>query len=460
MRIHSLLQKARYAVAGALFTLTIVSAGAASIAQPGVASADACDQVNIVYCGLNGSNLSGYVNSFQALYANGSNNGHDDLKAVYRWAGATDAMVAGMNTSNTKLGTMYRNGDIKVNGALVGTDAWVSARFGAGQNGFTHVGGDVWARKTTTSLAENTAPVIVHFDAAGNADFAVMVGCANAVKFTPKIQPKPVLDCVNLVGSEVGATRKFNFKAAASAKNTTISKYVFSYGDGSSDTVKTSGQNANASHTYGKDNTAYTARVTVYGSDFSGGKTSNNCTSTVKTPAPKPALACDNLTSANTAQALTYIFTANAIVSNTTIQNYVFTISDGKTTTTKTVTTSAASASLTYTFPSANTAYTIKATVNGKDVQNITSSACAVSLTTLGPKECKPGVPEGDQRCTECLPGIPQGSPECLPTTPTTPTPPSQLVNTGPGSTIAAFVAITTIGTVAHRYFARRKLGY
>lgn len=57
-------------------------------------------------------------------------------------------------------------------------------------------------------------------------------------------------------------------------------------------------------------------------------------------------------------------------------------------------------------------------------------------------KECKPGIPEGDYRCTqeECKPGVAKGDAECEP-----------LVNTGPGSVAGLFAGITAAGAVGHR---------
>jgi hypothetical protein len=289
-------RRIRLVIISAIFAGSMLASGAASLVAPSIASADSCDPVNIIRCGLDQRSLQSQINSFKASYNSGSNDGHNDLKAVYRWSGATDASVSNMSTGNTKLGTLYKNGDIQVNGKVVGHDAWVSARFGAGRPGFEKVPNTdgVYARKTTTSFANPSAQVLVHFTGNGTADFAVMSSCGNAVKFPPKQtppsppkpQPKPELACVMLSGNQVTNTRKFAFTARATAKNTTITKYVFDYGDSHKDTVTTAKTSATASHTYGKDNTTYTARVTVFSKDFPSGKTSGDCTFKAKTPKP------------------------------------------------------------------------------------------------------------------------------------------------------------------------------
>jgi hypothetical protein len=146
---------------------------------------------------LDGSSITNYIASFKSIYTT-DKSGHSssptvkkdytDIKAIYTWAGATPAMVSNMDSTNTKLGTMYRDGRVVVDGKTVGTDAWVSARFSNG-SGFVNVSDGVWARKTTTSLAEASAPVIVYMQN-DQMVFAAMTACDNAVKATPvKVTP-------------------------------------------------------------------------------------------------------------------------------------------------------------------------------------------------------------------------------------------------------------------------------
>ena len=460
-----MLKRGRFVAAVALFALSVATAGAATMTMPQAARADSCDPVNIVYCGLDGRSLSSAINSFQATYQRNENNGHTDLKSIYRWAGATDASVAGMTTGNTKLGTLYRNGDIKVNGTLVGHDASVAARFTQGA-GFTQISNDVWARKTTTSFDQASASVIVHFGSDGNADFAVMIGCGNAVKFPPVVQKHPALSCDSLTKDKV-ADRKFQFTATASAKDTNITKYVFDYGDGNTDTVRTANQRVSASHSYAKFDHDYRVCVTVFSSDFANGRSGGNCVTTVHTsPQPiKPALTCDELAQKLDDKTLTYTYTAKASATKTTITNYVFTYLDtsDNTKVTKTVTTSAGSAQDTHTFAKNGNTYLVSVVVNSKDVSNVTSAACKHRLKTPPVHECKPGVPMGDHRCNECNSGETQVPEGCVTTT----TPPSNtptvlgastLTNSGPGSFLAIFGLTSTAGVLLHRFVLRRFL--
>lgn len=197
--IHTIQNKSRLLLAGLMITVMGVSASSVLL-QGNAFAASSCDKVNIVYCGLTGNSAASYISSFKADYASNVSghkasptikHNYTDLQAVYNWTGATSASVAGMNTTNTKLGTMYRDGHIVVDGKTVATGAIVTARFTDGA-GFSKVEGNVYARKTTTSLAEATAQVIVYMPN-NHAVFAVMTECGNAVKVTPvKVTPPPV----------------------------------------------------------------------------------------------------------------------------------------------------------------------------------------------------------------------------------------------------------------------------
>jgi hypothetical protein len=450
-KVRSFIKKSRLALTGAIIAVTVGSAGAFSFVQPQAAQAASCDKVNIVYCGLNGNALTGYIKSFKSFYNSGKSNGHSDLKAVYRWAGATNASVSKMGTGNSKMGTLYRNGDIKVNGQVVATDSWVSARFGAGRPGFVHVEGDVYARKTTTSLAHDTYPMLVHFNSNGQMDFAVMVDCGNAVKGHPKKpQPKPVLNCIALTAHPVtGTPRKYAFTAKAEAKHTTVTRYTFDFGDGSSKTVKTNKQKVSLNHKYAKADQKFKASVAVSSKDVKN-VSSPKCRVTVKTPSPKPVLTCVDLTKQFVnGHELTYKFTATAHAENTQIVSYTFNFGDG---TTKTVKTSEEMTQVVHQFAKHDTKYTITVVVNGKKG----SDKCKVTLKTPKVHECKPGIPVGDSRCHVCQPQVET----CKPTKPITP--PKKLVTTGmgAGSIIGLFGATVSAAAFGHRYFIRRKYGF
>lgn len=446
----------------ALFALSMFGAATATAIQPAAVNAATCDRVNIVYCGLEGSTLNGYMSSFKQKYTSGTDNGHNDLKQVFRWAGATDAKVRDMDNTNTKMGTLYRNGDIIVNGQRVAHDSWVSARFTEGQ-GFVQIKEGVWARKTTTSFANAQVPVIVHFDANNEVDFAVMVDCGNAVKTTPVPQPKPTVECLSLNASKVaGNPRKYNFIARGAATRTTIESYTFNFGDGERDTVRTTDTTARTSHEYGQDGKEFTATVEVKAKDISGAVTSRNCKVTVVTAKveEKKDLACVSLSHRFVSgKERTVVLTARAEASNTTITRYVFNVSGSdafsKSQTVRTSEETATSDELL--LDADGKSYTATVTVSSQDVADVTSGACKITFTTLNAEECKPGIPVGDERCKEqprveeCKPGVPVGSAECEEEQPQT------LPVTGPGSILGAVAGMSTAGGILH-YVIRRKL--
>lgn len=440
-RWFSSIKNSKLAMLGMVLAVSVIGAGIITATKPGNASAAAnCDAVNIIKCGLSGSGLNGYINSFKSEYMSNSDNGHRDLKSTYHWAGATGTAVKNMSSANTKLGTLYANGDIKVDGKLVGQDASVTARFSNG-SGFTEISNGVWARKTTTSFAEGSAKVIVHYGSDGNADFAIMVDCGNGVKFTPTPQPKPSMSCVSLVASATGNLRNYTFTVRGEANNTDIEKYVIDFGDGTSATLATSHTKASVSHTYAEEGKSYRAMATVYSSI--GQNTSNGCATTI-TPPSTASLTCTSLTQQQDVnQKLTYKFVATASSKNTAINNYVFTYSDG---TQDTITTNATTASAAHTFPKNDTAYVTSVAVNG----NVTSEACKASVTTPKQEECKPGVPVGSKECDTPVP----------PTTP--PETPTRLVNTGSSAgTLFGIFTFVTIGAMAiHRYLTRVRWYY
>lgn len=297
--MHKVARKSKLVIASALIAVGLTAVGAFAL-SPAKAYAAACDNVNIIRCGLEGSTTNGYINSLQSVYEKNSDNGHSDIRKVMNWSGLSTAEVENMSTSNTKLGTIYRNGDVKVNGKVVATDAWVSARFTEG-SGFTKISDGVWARKTTTSFANASQQVLVHYDG-DTVDSVVIIDCGNAVKVTPvkpeapKPEPKPVasLSCDNLNAVPVANnSRSYRFTVNAALKNTTIQSYTFKFSDGTTKTVTTSRTAAETTHTFKDYAKTYTAKVYINGADQKN-VSATDCEVRVTTPAApvKPVEEC------------------------------------------------------------------------------------------------------------------------------------------------------------------------
>jgi hypothetical protein len=493
LNLVRIIGRGRFALATAFIGVMMLSVGIFTLGNPLHSTAEtACDNVNIIRCGISGDTTGQQIRSFQYIYNQGSDSGHQDLKTVYRWAGATDTKVANMNTSNTKAGTLYRNGEVKVDGKVVGTNAWITARFTEGA-GFTQIASGVWARKTTTSFAQPSEPVLVHYNQNGDVDFVVAVHCGNAVKVTlpPKPpKPQPELSCVNLDKNVIGTTREVKFTAYATAKNTRITSYAFYFGDGNGmpQKVSSNAEKVSISHTYANWNTTYNAHVVVVSSDFPGGKTSANCAVKVTTPkkpeVPSGSVQCLTLVKQN--NGLHYYFFARGDSEDTAIKSYTFDFGDGNN---MIVATSEKSATAEHLYALNDTTYVANVTVQSADGKDSgQTAACTVSFTTPKVEECKPGIPVGDVRCNECKPGVPVNSPaceteECKPGVPVgsveceskPPTPQCEtdesgeqcvlaastkkLADTGPGETVAVIAGVFGLATLGYRYALRRKFG-
>lgn len=273
------------------------------------------------------------------------------------------------------------------------------------------------------------------------------------------VAPKPSFACVNL--QAVANNRvSFTFKAKASAANgAKITGYKFNFGDGKTVTVNSTTLTATTQHTYADLDTAktYNARVTVIAKV--NGKTVEHtapaCVATVNV-APKPPKQAAECTALKLA------------------------VGEGrKVTATTSVTTKngAKLVAITYDFDDGNTLlvnnlnpvthtyaedgeYVVKAnvvfSVDGKN----TSSVCQAPISFIPntpPSTCEeefgPEVCEEVPTCEELA--AEDDSIVCEEIGKQVPT---ELANTGPGSTAAAFVAVTILGMLGYRTLLRRRL--
>lgn len=158
-----------------------------------VSASSNCDKVNIVYCGLTGSDAASNIASMKEIYRSGNTgNGHTDGKFILNWGGWAP-IINNLNTTNTKIGTLYRDGHIVVDGKTVATGTWLTARFTNGA-GFEPIGNGIYKRLTTTSMMNASDQVLISFDANGKAVAGVVIRCGNTLRFNPVV-PKPVRVC-------------------------------------------------------------------------------------------------------------------------------------------------------------------------------------------------------------------------------------------------------------------------
>ncbi|MBC7943153.1 DUF11 domain-containing protein [Candidatus Saccharibacteria bacterium] len=187
------------------------------------------------------------------------------------------------------------------------------------------------------------------------------------------------------------------------------------------------------------------AKVTTAGGSIED--TANVTVAKVCKP-PVQVATCDALT-AKLVKGNQYAFTGKASVKNgASIVSYSFDFGDGKK---QTVTNPIG---VMHTYANANATFTAKLNVTVKVnnvTKTITSNACAVKITVSKPpvnKECKPGVPVGDDRCVEVQ----------VVTPPVTPVTPAELPTTGAGENIASVLGLGSLIASIGYYISSRRM--
>ncbi len=158
-----------------------------------------------------------------------------------------------------------------------------------------------------------------------------------------------------------------------------------------------------------------------------------------------PVYSCDGLT-ADLVSDNTYKFNGSATAENgATVKNYTFDFGDNAS---QTVTNPV---DVMHTYTDTNATYTanlnVTFNVNGSE-KTVTGDSCSVSITVSKPpvNECKPGIPEGDVRCTQTPPVTPVTPSNVLPTT-------------GAGEDLSAFFGLGSLATAFGYYRASRRRG-
>ena len=419
-----------------------------------------CDPVNIVKCGLSGSSLSANISSFKSHW---NNQTPSDFRTIARWGGWTSSLVTSTSTENTKFGTLYRSGVIKVDGKIVANNTYMSARFGEGRDGFVKITDGVWARKTTTEAKYDTYKVMIRFNDAGKAVAGIVVDCGNIIKFTPVEPPAPPvasLVCNSLTATEGTTKRMYNFVSKATATNTSITSYVFDFGDGSAkQTVSSAQSTANVSHQYADKTAQYTAKVYVNGTNQSN-ITSDNCAVIIKTtatPILHPSVQIEKTVSKDSVL-VNEVFTYKITVTNngdTDLTNVaVYDKAPAKVTFMSASVGNLTSSSWSTTIASlpkgAHVSFTIKAKATATS-DEIVNNACvnAPAVNPSDPKkddECSDAVIEVTEKVAECKPGVPIDDESCDSAAGDE----EDLPDTGAGSVIALVSMAIVLGTIAH----------
>ncbi len=189
------------------------------------------------------------------------------------------------------------------------------------------VGNQTYYQRPLYTWGEGVSYDVLEGQTSSGSWFAVMLECGNIVIKTPP--PPPSFRCVDLEGStHQGKTPlDVHFTATPEVKRTTVSGFIFRYGDGSGPDVS---QDRLAHHVYTKDGT-YTATVQVK-TPLGTTQVIPACSWTVRvTTTPPPAFDCVSLTADKTGGdvPLDVHFNAAASVDHTTIKDFIFKFGDG-----------------------------------------------------------------------------------------------------------------------------------
>lgn len=310
-----------------------------------------------------------------------------------------------------------------------------------------------------------TANVVVSATANGKNYSSTSANCQKSIT----INKPSALTCdqLTLTPGDVDTTtgnQSYTLAATASAKNASISKYVFTFGDGNSQTVTSTDTTASTTHTYAPG--TYKANVAVVGVE--NGKavtvTSGNCAGSITVKSPVPEIACDGLTLTSVGAPDSqgnqqYNLVATASATNATITGYTFNFGDNSQT--QTVTTADTTASTTHTYApgSYNPSVSVTVTLPDGTTKQVTSAACAVKITVTPPTCTAPNgqtYPAGSAQCTPTCTSptngqtYPAGSPQCQ-------TPPT-LPNTGSGDVIGLFIGSSIVSALGYYYITMRRL--
>ena len=349
----------------------------------------------------------------------------------------TATLPTGASTSNTSDMTATYTGGVVASTSASATVNISSAQSLSYENGTAKLFDDKGNVLQTLPDTINSSGVNV-----GNLDGSTTEFLNFKVKISCPTPTPPVFSCDSLSAS-AGDNRTATITAFnVTAKNgATFTKADINWGDGNTDSGLTSV--VGKTHQYSADGTfeiAATAHFTVNGQDVTADGA--NCMATVKFSTPgSPVFTCNNLSvTAGDNRTVTVSNFATTAQNGATFKDAVINWGDNSNT-------------LTSDHPVGHThqysqdgSFTIVATahftVNGQD-ETASGPACTQVVTF-----------QSNQPPTVTPP--PAATP--VATSPTSSSTPTELVNTGPGSLVALFAAVMSLGTLAYRYVLTRKL--
>lgn len=256
-------------IIGAVLAVSVyVGVGTFVPGSANVSAAD-CASNSIMKCGA--SNLSEFRSKYKA-------NAPGDLDNIYNHYGLTSSVI---NGGSVKMGKVYRDGRLIVDGKVVGTDARSLGRnYLSGSSSLKIGSGTYYERSTKVSMISySVLDVFVFYNSSGKIISSIMLDCGNPV--TVKPVATPVYKCDSLTAKQIDRVT-YDYSVAYTAKDgATLKNFTINFGDGTSKTGLTTNPTRHAYKTPGN----YTATATVY-FNVSGAVKSVNCTYKVTVAQP------------------------------------------------------------------------------------------------------------------------------------------------------------------------------
>lgn len=365
------------------------------------AQAANCSDNDIIRCG---------ATSAGDLAAKYNANTSGDLKAIYQQFGLSPDEISRF-TSTAKMGTAYKDGRVVVDGKVVATEVNSLGRttLGGKNNVPITIGGKTYHYGSNSSnFGSDSLPTLVMMNPdTHEMEFAALTACGN-----PVWGKSPKYKCSMLNREDVDRDT-FNFSTSVVAESgATVSRVVYDFGDGETQTVTDPGQKV--SHTYAEAGD-YTAKVTVYFSvnGREESDTRKECTKPVevKPEAPNPVYECTALTARKITRTK-YEFTATTHADGgATLKDADFDFGDGQSA--KGIKPKDEKKIVIEHEYAKEGSYKIATTVNFNIANEVKSNTCKTEVTVDNqpPEECKPGIPEGDEQCEEKPVSLPSTGP-------------------------------------------------
>ncbi|HLZ15227.1 MAG TPA: hypothetical protein VKQ34_04525 [Candidatus Saccharimonadales bacterium] len=454
---------AKHLVIGAIFSLAMVGSVGLGLSMRGHSSAQVsrdCDHNSIDYQPYPNAGDCGAANP-QELVADARNNVPGDLQAIYNYGGLPVSQYDQF-ASSAQEGVINKDGTVVVHGDTVIINAWTMGRTSMGLSSSVrhpvNIAGNTYyysAPQYSFASDVTSIPVMVMFDANGTAQAAIMNPCGNVVGGN-KVPSSVTCQALNAAQSKDNPNMYTFTTSASFMGNAKFTRVVYHFSDTNTDVQETS-LTTGVEHTFTKD---ADVTVTVYASVPGGHEIASSVETCKKhitfTP---PMFVCTALV-ATAVDDNTFRFTIKtAQDSHTTVKNADFILDNTQTTAGVDAKDSNGNIFKEYTFTDQNS-HTVKVTVYFNTLEGVKSDSGHCTATVTPKQQPKCTVPGHENEapnsptCGFCQPGIPMGSPQCTPPQ----TPPTQLVNTGPGSVIALFAGTTITAFFAHKFFLSRRL--